>query len=70
MLQSKRKYFDSEQSQATTKKEKLEWMRLYSEKDRVDKYKSIATTQTKIYYNVLDKFAKMLDQRKEFSVMS
>ena len=54
VLKSKRKYFDSEKSPATTKKEKLEWMRLHSEKDRVNKYRWITSTQTKTYYSVLE----------------
>lgn len=64
VLKSKRKYFDCDEGQ--TKKETLEWMRLLSEKDRVDKYKSIAVTQTKTYYNILEKFVKKVEARKEF----
>lgn len=39
-------------------------MRLNAEKDRVDKFKDVALSQTKHYYNVLEKFAKLLDKRK------
>jgi len=43
-------------------------MRLNAERDRVDKFKQIAVSSTKCYYNILEKFAKMLDLRKEASV--
>jgi hypothetical protein len=42
-------------------------MRLHSEKDRVEKYKLIAVNQTKTYYNILEKFVKKLDHRKELA---
>lgn len=69
VLKSKRKYFDSENTENLNKKERLEWMRLRSEKDRVEKYKLITVGQTKLYYNILEQFVKMLDHRKELASM-
>lgn len=42
MLKTKRKHFNEEQHSSVTKREKIEWMRLNAEKDRVEKYKTIA----------------------------
>ena len=55
------KHFDLDKYETATKRERLEWMRLNAEKDRVDKFKDVALSQTKHYYNVLEKFAKLLD---------
>ncbi len=40
-------------------------MRLNAEKDRVVKYKNIATANTRSYYTIMDQITKMLDLRKE-----
>jgi len=64
VLKLKRKHFDLDKYETATKRERLEWMRLNAEKDRVDKFKEVALGQTKHYYNVLEIFAKMLDKRK------
>lgn len=69
VMQLKRKHFDMDKYGTATKKERLEWMRLNSERDRVDKYKTIAVSQTKAYYTILEKYAKMLDLRKEAAVV-
>lgn len=42
VLQMKRKHFDLDKYKTATKKERLEWMRLNAEKDRVDKFKQVA----------------------------
>lgn len=48
-----------------TKEERLEWMRLCAERDRVEKFKSIATSQTKMFYKILEVYAEMLERRKD-----
>jgi hypothetical protein len=40
-------------------------MRLNAEKDRVNSYKQLALEHTKFYYTILEKFVKMLDERKQ-----
>lgn len=69
MLMTKRKHFNEEISKIQNKREKIEWMRLNAEQDRVDKYKEIAVQQTKVYYKILEKFAKMLAARKDQSIV-
>ena len=54
-----------EKNETATRKEQLEWMRLNAEKDRVVKYKNIATANTRSYYTIMDQITKMLDLRKE-----
>lgn len=60
ILKLKRKHFDSEESSPVTQREKLEIMRMNTERDRVDKFKDIALQETKKYYSVLEKFTKRL----------
>lgn len=57
-------------SATVTKDERLEWMRLNAEKDRIQKFKSIAVDQSKVYYSLLETFNKMLELRKEPPVPS
>lgn len=40
-------------------------MRLNSEQDRVNKFKSIALQETQSYYSVLEQFTQLLDELKE-----
>ena len=54
-----------EKNETATRKEQLEWMRLNAEKDRVVKYKNIATANTRSYYTIMYQITKMLDLRKE-----
>jgi hypothetical protein len=61
----KRKHFDLEKFGQATQREQLEWMRLNAEKDRVNSYKQLALEHTKFYYNILERFVKMLDERKQ-----
>lgn len=39
-------------------------MRLNAERDRVYKFKDIVRTESKRYYNILEQFSKMLEDRK------
>jgi len=40
-------------------------MRLCAERDRVEKFKSIAVSQTKMFYKILEIYAEMLERRKD-----
>lgn len=71
VIQLKRRHFDMNGGSATvTKDERLEWMRLNAEKDRIQKFKNIAVEQSKVYYSLLETFNKMLELRKEPPVPS
>ena len=43
----------------------MEWMRLNTERDRLYRYKDIVGDQSKLYYNILDKYYKLIEMRKE-----
>lgn len=45
-------------------------MRLNTEQDRVNKYKAVALNDTKRYYNLLEKFTKIIDSRKEVKIVT
>lgn len=64
ILQLKRKHFENDQFSTLTKRERLEWMRLNAEKDRVQKFKNVAVVQTKSYYTIIDTFSKMFDKQQ------
>ena len=53
VLKNKSKHFTVD-NQVSSKQESMDWMRLNAEKERVKRFKEIATTQTKSYYNILD----------------
>lgn len=53
LLKHKSKHFSVE-NQVSSKQESLDWMRLNAEKERVHRFKQIATSQTKTYYSILD----------------
>jgi len=53
VLKNKSKHF-SVDNQVSSKQESMDWMRLNAEKARVQRFKEIATSQTKSYYNILD----------------
>jgi hypothetical protein len=64
-LQAKRKHFDVEEGvSGAPKREKLEQMRINTERDRVRKFREIIRTQAQLYFNILEEFAKMLELRK------
>lgn len=65
ILQSKRRHFGSEKYGRTTRSEHVSLMRLGAEKDRVDKFKLVAMQQTRCYYSILEKFLKIIDERRE-----
>lgn len=66
---SKRRFFhqsiDAEEDEMLSKRERLSWMRLNSEKERIDKYKDVAKVLTIGYYEVIKGFTSMMDLRKE-----
>jgi hypothetical protein len=70
IVKSKRKHFDMEKAQTATKRERFDMMRLNTEQDRVNKFKQIALNETKRYYNLLEKFTKILDSRKEVKIIT
>lgn len=70
IIKSKRKHFDLEKAQTATKRERFDIMRLNTEQDRVNKFKLIALNETKRYYNLLEKFTKILDSRKEVKIIT
>jgi hypothetical protein len=43
-----------DKNETASRKEQLEWMRLNAEKDRVVKYKNVATANTRAYYTIMD----------------
>lgn len=64
VIKLKRRHFDMPQASAcSTKEERLEWMRLCAERDRVSKFKNVAIAQTKAYYKCLESFSEMVDRR-------
>jgi predicted nucleotidyltransferase len=44
--------------------EKMNWIRLQTEKDRIKRFKKVTNEQTKKYYGVLEQFSKLLEIRK------
>lgn len=39
-------------------KEIITWMRINAERERIKKFKDIASESAEMYYNILDEFAK------------
>ena len=69
IIQAKRKHFSMDEGpENQTKEERLEWMRLNAERDRVIKFKDIVGNQSQSYYNILRQFVKMLEIRKDAGV--
>ena len=44
-------------------------MRVGAELDRVQRYKKIAKAESETYYKILEKFSKILDERKEALIL-
>jgi len=62
VLQNKRKHFEEEPK--LNKSEKMDWIRLQAEKDRITRFKKVTTEQSKVYYGILEQFIKLLEIRK------
>jgi hypothetical protein len=58
MLRMKRKHLDIENAGVEPMKEIITWMRINAERERIKKFKDIASDSAEMYYNILDEFAK------------
>ena len=58
MLRLKRKYLDIENAGVEPMQEVVSWMRINAERDRIKKFKEIASESAETYYNILEEFAK------------
>lgn len=58
MLRMKRKHLDIENAGVEPMKEIIGWMRINAERERIKKFKEIASDSAETYYNVLEEFSK------------
>ena len=63
----KSRHFDQQRDAqpTTTKQQHLELMRLEAERERITKFKHVASQQTRTYYRLLEHFVQILDQQKD-----
>jgi hypothetical protein len=65
MLQTKRKHFVIDDKLTSNKRETLEWMRINTERDRIQRYKGIIHESASFYYTCIEEFSKLMERRKE-----
>ena len=60
VLQMKRRHFNIDGSGNSHMQESLEWMRINAERERIQRFKTIAKDSATCYYKVMDRFTKSL----------
>lgn len=67
MMLTKRKHFKNGvagDSMSSNQRNTMDWMRINAEKERIQRYKLIVNDSGQLYYNVIERYAKLLEQRK------
>ena len=63
VIYSKRKHFGDDLQYA--KGEKLDRIRLNTERDRITRFRKVTLDQSGLYYTLLENLTKLLEQRKQ-----
>ena len=65
VLQMKRRHFNVDDSGNSHMQESLEWMRINAERERIQRFKTIAKDAATCYYKIMDRIAKFLLETKQ-----
>jgi len=58
MIRMKKKHLDIENAGVEPMNEIISWMRINAERERILKFRGIATESAEMYYNILEEFSK------------
>ena len=61
----KRRHFNVDDSGNSHMQESLEWMRINAERERIQRFKTVAKDTATVYYKIMDRIAKQLIETKQ-----